>query len=140
MDFAQNLLNKWFQLSDKIRFLFVGGLNAGISYIIYSISIIVLGENSYQISLALAWIISSVTSFTTQKLLVFNVKGNIIKQYLKCCTTWVFSYLINAFVLETLVKKAKCNVYLAQIIATVIAAIFTYIFFKKFAFKRKLAK
>jgi putative flippase GtrA len=140
MDFAQNLLNKWFQLSDKIRFLFVGGLNAGISYIIYSISIIVLGENSYQISLALAWIISSVTSFTTQKLLVFNIKGNVIKQYLKCCTTWVFSYLINAFVLETLVKKAKCNVYLAQIIATVIAAIFTYIFFKKFAFKRKLAK
>jgi putative flippase GtrA len=126
----------WFSLSDKIRFLFVGGLNAGISYVIYVLSVLILGENSYQISLGLAWAISSVTSFTTQRFLVFNVGGNLFKQYLKCCTTWVFSYLINAFLLEILVKKISCNVYLAQIIATIAAAVFTYVLFKKFAFKK----
>lgn len=127
----------WFNLSDKIRFLLIGGINAGISYIIYSLSVFILGEHSYQISLAIAWIVSSITSFTTQRLFVFNIPGNIIKQYLKCCTTWVFSYLINAFLLELFVQKMHINVYLAQIIATLIAAGFTYILFKKFAFRRK---
>lgn len=127
----------WFSLSDKIRFLFIGGVNAGISYIIYSVSVLILGEHAYQVSLALAWIISSITSFTTQRLFVFNIPGNLVKQYLKCCTTWVFSYLINAFLLEIFVQKLHINVYFAQIIATLIAAGFTYILFKKFAFRRK---
>ena len=136
---GKGIKEKWFSLSDKIRFLFIGGLNAGISYFIYSISILILGEHAYQISLALAWIISSITSFTTQRLFVFNVEGNILKQYLKCCTTWVFSYLINAFFLELFVQKMQINVYLAQIGATLIAAGFTYVLFKKFAFRRKRA-
>ena len=86
----------WFNLSDKIRFLIVGGFNAGVSYLIYSAFCIILGEHAYQIALALAWIISSVVSFTTQKFFVFRAKGNWMKEYLKCCTTWVFSYMINA--------------------------------------------
>lgn len=132
--------NYWFSLSDKIRFLIIGGMNAGISYLIYLAACLILGESFYQVSLALAWAISSVISFTTQKYLVFNVKGNVIKQYLKCCTTWFFSYLINAFFLEFFVKHLNFNVYLAQIIATFLAAVFTYVLFKKFAFKTKKAE
>ena len=130
-------MNFWFKLSDKIRFVFVGGFNAGVSYLIYSAFCLILGETYYQISLALAWAISSIVSFVTQKLLVFQTKGNWLKEYGKCCITWFFSYLINAFTLEATVKLLKLNVYLSQIIATVLAAIFTYIFFKKFAFRKK---
>ena len=130
------LENNWFKLSDKIRFLFVGGLNAGISFLIYAIFCFVLGENFYQLSLILAWAISSIISFLTQKFLVFNTSGNIIKQYLKCCTTWFFSYLINAFILELFVRFANINVYFSQIFATGICAIFTYFLFKNFAFKK----
>ena len=134
------LINKlkeiWFNISDKIRFLIIGGFNASISYIIFSIICFFVGETYYQISLACAWIISSFVSFTTQRCFVFNVKGNIIKQYLKCCTTWIFSYLINATLLEIFVKKASINVYLSQIIATLCCAIFTYILLKTFAFKK----
>ena len=125
----------WFNLSDKIRFLLVGTFNAGVSYIIYSAFCIILGTDAFQISLAIAWILSSIVSFTTQKFLVFQTKGNWISEYLKCCTTWVFSYLINAGVLEFIVKFLHINVFIAQIIATFAAAIFTYIIFKKFAFK-----
>ncbi len=45
--------------------------------------------------------------------------------------------MINAGLLEMFVKKLHLNVYVAQIIATLIAAVFTYILFKKFAFKRR---
>ena len=127
----------WFKLSDKIRFLFVGGFNAGVSYVIYSAFCIVLGDSAYQIALALAWAISSIVSYTTQKFLVFEGKGNWVKEYLKCCTTWFFSYLINAGLLEFIVKILHLNVFVAQIVATIVSAIFTYVFFKKFAFRKK---
>ena len=127
----------WFKLSDKIRFLFVGGFNAGVSYLIYSAFCIVLGDSAYQIALALAWAISSIVSYTTQKFLVFEGKGNWVKEYLKCCTSWFFSYLINAGLLEFIVKILHLNVFVAQIVATIVSAIFTYVFFKKFAFRKK---
>ena len=126
----------WFKLSDKIRFLIVGGANAGISYLLYFCFVFFLGDEKYQAALALAWVISSFISFTTQKYLVFNVEGNIFKQYCKCCTTWVFSYVINACILEFFIQKLSFNVYLAQLLATFIAAIFTYVLFKKFAFRK----
>ena len=127
----------WFKLSDKIRFLFVGGFNAGVSYLIYSVFCLILGDSAYQIALAFAWALSSIISYTTQKFLDFEGKGNWITEYRKCCTTWFFSYLINAGLLEFIVKILHLNVYVAQIVATVASAIFTYIFFKKFAFKKK---
>lgn len=127
----------WFNLPDKLRFLLVGGFNACVSYVIYSSFCLLLGQEAYQTALAIAWIVTSFVSFTTQKFLVFQGKGNWIKEYFKCCTTWVFSYMINAVVLEVLVKFIHINVFVAQIIATLTAAVFTYILFKKFAFKAK---
>lgn len=137
MGMIEKIKNFWFGLSDKIRFLLIGGFNAGVSYVIYSLICIIIGEESYQLALAAAWVLSSIVSFTTQRYLVFNVKGNLVKQYLKCCTTWVFSYLINATLLEVFVQKLEINVYLAQIVATLVCAIFTYVLFKTFAFRCK---
>ena len=128
--------NCWFNLSDKIRFLLVGGFNASISYLIFSIICIILGEEYYQIALAIAWILSSIVSFTTHRCFVFPVKGNLFKQYCKCCATWLFSYIINATLLEIFIKMIKINVYISQIFATFICALFTYILFKVFAFRR----
>ena len=127
----------WFKLDDKIRFLLVGGFNAVVSYGIYSAFCLILGESFYQYALALAWIISSVVSFTTQKLLVFKGGEKWFKEYIKCCGTWFFSYLINAGLLEFIVKFLHINVFVAQLIATFVAAIFTYFVFKKFAFRVK---
>lgn len=126
----------WLNLSDKIRFLIVGGFNSSVSYLIYAIICLIIGENFYQISLASAWILSSVVSFNTQKYFVFKTEGNSIIQYFKCCITWFFSYLINATLLEIFVQKMDINVYLSQILATFACAIFTYIAFKTFAFRR----
>ncbi len=127
----------WYSISDKIRFLLVGCFNAGCSYLIYAgLLYFVLGEKYYQFSLALAWIISSVISFTTQRNLVFKGRDNIFKEYIKCCITWFFSYLLNAFLLWVMVQKMFVNPYLAQIIATGFCAVFNYLLFRTFAFKK----
>ena len=137
---GKNFKTFWFNLDDKIRFLLVGGFNAGISYLIYSLLCIIMGTETYQISLALAWAISSVISFVTQRTFVFEGKGVWYKEYIKCCTTWVFSYLINAGLLEFTVKYCHMNVFLAQLISNFTAAIFTYIVFKILVFKKSKIK
>ncbi|MCQ2744050.1 MAG: GtrA family protein [bacterium] len=136
----KNYRQFWFNISDKVRFLLVGIFNSGVSYLIYAgLLYFILGESNYQIALVLAWIISSVISFTTHRTLVFPVEGNILKQYIKCCTTWVFSYILNAFLLWSFVDKLQINAYIAQIIATAVCAVFNYIMFKLFAFKKNNA-
>jgi putative flippase GtrA len=132
-----NLYEKWCQIPDKIRFLFIGGINAGVSYIIFAIAIWLIGQEHYQICVALQWIISSVFSFVNQKIFVFCTKGHWIKEYLKCCTTWAVSYLCNALILELIVRYVTKNVYIGQLVSIFMASIVTYILFKYFAFKHK---
>ncbi len=132
-----SLYQKWCKVSDKIRFLFVGGLNAGVSYVIFAIAILLLGQEHYQLCAALQWGISSVFSYVTQKFLVFCTRGNYIKEYLKCCSTWFISYLLNVVILELFVKFVFKNVFIAQLFSIFTVSVFTYIMFKKFAFKSK---
>jgi len=125
----------WFKLSRKIRFLLAGGVNTLCAYLLYSLFCLAFGENTYQISLIFSWCLSSVISFTLQKYLVFQSHGKWLDEYLKCCTTWVFSYIINSIILETCVKTFTLNIYTAQILSAGLTAIFTYCIFKKFIFK-----
>lgn len=135
----KNTLTKyWFKIPDKIRFLLVGMFNAGVSYLIYAgLLYFILGEQNYQLALVLAWLISSVVSFTTHRILVFPVEGNLFKQYIKCCATWFLSYILNAFLLWLFIEKFVINAYFAQILATAVCAVLNYIMFKIFAFKKK---
>ena len=127
----------WFLLDDKIRYLIVGSFNAGVCYLIYSVICLLAGERIYQTALALAWFLSSAISFTMQRTLVFEGKGVWYKEYAKCCITWFFSYLINAGLLEFTVRYLHLNVYIAQLISNFTAAVFTYILFKTFAFRKQ---
>ena len=130
----------WFSLDDKIRYLIVGSFNAGICYLIYSLICLIMGDRFYQIALALAWLLSSAISFIMQRNFVFEGTGVWYKEYLKCCITWFFSYLINAGLLEFTVKSLHMNVYIAQLISNFTAAVFTYIAFKLFAFRKGVNK
>lgn len=137
MDKLLKLYSKWCSISDKIRFLLVGGFNAAFSYVIFAIAIYLIGIEHYQICVALQWIISSVFSFVNQKLFVFCTKGHWVKEYLKCCTTWAVSYACNAIILEFIVRYISKNVYLSQLVSIFLASIVTYVLFKYFAFRHK---
>ena len=130
-----NLYNKWCLLPDKLRFLLVGGFNVCFSYLLYILFIYLLGEQYYQICVALQWSVSSVFSFFNQKVFVFCTKGRWVSEYLKCCTSWLISYTVNALVLEFVVHNVTDNVYIGQIISVMLAAVVTYNLLKRFAFK-----
>lgn len=131
--------NFWFALPDKVRFLLVGGFNATIQYLLFVLFLWGFGEDKYQFSLVLSWVISSLSSFVTQKIFVFCTRGNILvwfKEYIKCIGVWIVSYFINAFVLEILVSWVGLNPYIGQILAIACTTVSSYILFKYFAFKR----
>lgn len=128
---------KWCEIPDKIRFLFIGGVNAAISYVIFALALFCLGEQHYQACVILQWTLSSVFSYFNQKFFVFCTKGNYLKEYLKCCSTWAVSYLLNVIILELLVRFAVKNVYLSQFISIFLVSVVTYVLFKYFAFRVK---
>ncbi len=128
---------KWCEIPDKIRFLFIGGVNAAISYVIFAFALWCLGESHYQACVILQWTISSVFSYLNQKFFVFCTKGNYLNEYLKCCSTWAVSYLLNVIILELLVRFAIKNVYLSQFISIFLVSVVTYVLFKYFAFRIK---
>jgi len=131
----KKVYENWCKISDKIRFILVGGYNAGFSYIIFVIALLLIGKEHHQICVALQWLISSVFSFINQKIFVFCTKGNWISEYFKCCATWVVSYVCNAVLLELILRFIIPNVFVAQLISIMFSAIITYILFKHFAFK-----
>ena len=131
------LLKKWFLINDKIRFVIIGGLNALISYTIFILFIVAFTKQHYQLCVALQWFFSSFISYLNQKFLVFNTVGNYIKEYLKCCFSWVISYLLNVVILEILMRLYLKNVYISQFLSLLIVSIATYILFKYFAFGNK---
>ena len=128
-------MDKWLKLPSFVRFLIIGSINAGISYLIYAITVFILGTHLYQVCVALQWILSSFISYLNQKFFVFCTKGNYVKEYLKCCSTWAISYFLNVVILEIFVRFLIKNVYLAQFVSLFVVSISTYILFKVFAFK-----
>ena len=129
-------MDKWLKLPNFLRFLIIGCINAGISYIIYALAVFLIGEIYYQLCVALQWILSSFISYLNQKFFVFCTRGNYVKEYLKCCTTWGISYLLNVIILEIFVRFLIKNVYIAQFVSLFVVSISTYILFKCFAFKK----
>lgn len=137
MDKLIILYNKFCSISDKIRFLIIGCLNAGISYIIYALAIFLLGQEHYQLCVVLQWVLSSPISYLNQKFFVFCTRGNYIKEYFKCWCTWIISMILNNIILELLMRYVWKNAYFEQIISTFIVSILTYVLFKYFAFHKK---
>ena len=88
-------------------------------------------------SFFIVFVFSSVFSYLNQKFFVFNTRGNYVKEYLKCCSTWFVSYLLNVLILELLVKFCIKNVLVSQFISLLTVSIVTYVLFKYFAFSKK---
>ena len=139
MDILKKLYDYWIKIDDKIRFVIIGGINAAISYIIFAIMILILGEKHHQLCVTGQWVLSSFISYLNQKFFVFCTKGNYIKEYLKCCSTWVVSYFLNLIILEIILRFLIKNVYIAQFVALFTVSVVTYVLFKYFAFKNKKA-
>lgn len=137
MELMKRLYNKYISIDDKIRFVIAGCINAAVSYAMFAVALFIIGEAHYQLCLALQWILSSIFSYFNQKFFVFCTKGNYLEEYIKCCSAWGVSYVLNVIILEVLVRTILKNAYIAQFVSLFVVSVCTYVLFKYFAFKKK---
>ncbi len=131
------LFHFWMRFPQKLRFLLVGGYNTLFSYVLFAVFVNFSGNETAQISLLAAYVISSVNNYLTQKFYVFNTRGHYWREYIKCCTVWMASYGVNAILLYLFMHFLGLNPYAGQFIAVIGVIVFNYVFLKHFAFNSR---
>lgn len=129
-----SLINRWFAIDERVRFVIVGIANMGLRYLLFALFLALFSERYYQYELLAVWLMSSVWAFYLYKILVFCSNGNHLHEYLKSVAVWSLSYVINAALLSWLREGMQLNLYLAQAIVIVILVVINYLLFKHFAF------
>lgn len=127
----------WFSIDERIRFVIVGLGNTVIRYLIFVVLGLLFSVSRYQLILLSSWLLSSFTAFFAYKVLVFGTEGNHLKEYLKSLMIWTLSYIINALMLELLIKLVGLNAYVSQALAIMSITVINYLLFKHFAFKKE---
>lgn len=131
------LFSIWIKIPEKVRFLLVGGYNTVISYAIYSLILYILNGHHPQFSLFCAFILSSVNSFWTQKIFVFQSVQKAFPEYIRCLGAWSINYGFNAVLLFIFADVCHINPYAAQFLALVLVTVNSYMMLKYIAFKKK---
>lgn len=125
---------------EGMRYLIFGALSTVINFFIFEICI--KGLNfSATLSNIIAWIITVIFAYLTNKLYVFNSKTSGLKELGKEIIAF-FNARIATLVLETLfiwivIDKLGFNDILMKIVSNIIVIILNYVFSKIFIFKKK---
>lgn len=96
-------------------------------------------EMDYRIAVTIAWILSVLFAFITNKLYVFNSKKTDLSAVVKELTSFLFfrflSYLLDLLTMILLVEILLTDSLLAKIIANIFVVIFNYFASKLVIFK-----
>lgn len=114
-----------------VKYLFVGFMNTVFSYIVYAIIVTLTERPTF--SLALSYIIGILFNFQTTGRIVFKNKDNtlIVKFFLSYLTT----FFINRYFLNTLVDTLGVDKYLSQALLVFPIALISFTLLKNFVFK-----
>ncbi|MSP33457.1 MAG: GtrA family protein [Rickettsiales bacterium] len=130
------ILDLWFKIDRRIRFILVGGYNTVFSFALFCILQYYLGENLRPIwVLLITHIISIFNSFLSLRIFVFASKNNLLREYLKVNMVYCGYFIINAFLLFSLNDLLHLDVILAQFLSVLILTIGAYFAHKHFSFK-----
>lgn len=115
-----------------VKYLFVGFMNTVFSYIIYAVVVTIVEKAT--LSLAISYVISVLFNFQTTGRIVFKNKDNslIVKFVLSYLTT----FFINRYALDTLVNTIGVDKYLSQAILVFPIAMVSFLLLKYFVFPK----
>ena len=132
----QNILNFWFKINDKIRFLLVGGYNTLFSFLLFCLLQTLLGGIfHYIVILLFCHLISVFNSFVSLKYFVFRSPKNFLNEYLKVNIVYAVYFVLNALLLYSLKDLLGINIYIAQLLCIIILTVASYFSHKYFSFK-----
>lgn len=132
------MIDRWFAVPHKLRFLVAGGFNTTVGYSLVMVGQFFLGGSlPPQVIFILAYFVSSISSFTVMKRLVFRTAGNYLREYLKYLLSSAASAFVGTVVLSLFVHFFGGNEYVGQCIAMTASVITSYILLQYYAFRDK---
>jgi len=132
--------NLWFKMvSEKVRFLLVGGFNTVFAYGVYAFLLEIM-RLPYLLALGIQYFITINVSVATMRYYVFRSKGDIIKEFAKAWSVYIMLFFANTVGLSFLVEICQINELWAQGIYLTFSTVLTYILHKYFSFKKKNIK
>jgi putative flippase GtrA len=125
-----------------IRFILVGGWNAGFSLGLFYLIVFTAGPRWYQLALFCTFVASTCQSYATQKIFVWRTKRIEVREFMHFFLVCLAQYVINAAVLLLLVDGIHLSPKLMQLPVSFSIALGSYIYFKKRVFlkERKVTK
>lgn len=128
----QVLLLMKFLNREFIRFIIVGLINTISTYLIY---LFLLNFISYNVSYIISYISGVAIAFILNSSYVFKTKIT-LRKTIKYPLVYLFQYIINALVLNILIKNGVVNEILAPVLVVVFSIPVTYLL-TKFILKGK---
>lgn len=130
------ILDIWFKIGEKVRFILVGGYNTVFSFLLFCwLEFSFHDHLHYLIILFISHMISVLNSFLTFRIFVFRSKGHIFLEYFKINIVYLGYYICNALLLYLLKDLLYIHILVSQFICIVILMIATYAAHKHFSFK-----
>ena len=135
-NYIEDTNNKsWFNKAYMIlSYLFFGGLTTLVNiFTFWLLRVLKLGVYTSNV---IAWIVSVLFAFITNKLFVFESKGKTLKQGLSFFIFRLISLVFDMGIMYLLIDLLKWDDLLSKIITNVIVVIINYVFSKIFIFKK----
>ena len=130
----------WSKYKELINYGIFGVLTTVINYVSYILFTRTLGIDIF-VSNLLAWILSVIFAFITNKLIVFESKQFTFKILLKEGATFtaarIFSLLLDMLILYVMSDLMGINDLIVKIISNIIVIIVNYVLSKFIIFKKK---
>lgn len=124
---------------ERVRFLAVGALNTLFGYLCFVVLETVFGETwPYLVVLVASYAIALLFSFTTQRWLVFRVRGRLLGDFARFTAVSLAGFAVNVVTLTLFIEVARLPVLPAQAAAIVVNALVLYTAHRRISFARPL--
>jgi putative flippase GtrA len=137
------VVRSYVKLNNKkevFNYLLFGGLTTLVNILTYYIFSDIFGVN-FKISTTIAWILSVIFAYVTNRKYVFNSKkisiGSLFKEFFSFMFFRLLSYFIDIFSMILMVEVIHVNDLISKIIANVLVVVFNYFASKYVIFRNK---
>lgn len=123
---------------EVINYLVFGVLTTAVNIVSYGFLSIIM-DVDYRISTTIAWLLSVIFAFVTNKIYVFNSRGlgirTLIKEFLSFMFFRILSYCIDLGMMIAMVEWLKMNDVFAKVLANIVVVVMNYFASRLFIFK-----
>lgn len=122
-------------MNKEFKYLVIGIWNSLFGFVSYALSLNFLGDEFYQMSLALSYSISVVHAHATQRRFVWQSKSNYLRELSRFAVSYISIYLINAVLLLLLIEWLRQDPIITQIILIAFLTLGAYFLNRNFVFE-----